>query len=113
MEKPHDWITEAKSVIDSERLLLNRIDISSLTASDGVYLNIETLENQSFCVHLNCRGFRVVARDFDQDNNISQTFYETQFALLTNISPNYSRRFNELVAAKLQELIGSCKSKDN
>lgn len=112
MEKPLDWIAEAKSVIESEKLLLNYIDISSLAVSDGVYLNITTLENLSFCVLLNNRGFRVVAEAFDQDTNFSQTCYETQIALLSNISKGYSQRFHELVAAKLTEVVGSCEDKD-
>lgn len=107
MEKPLDWIAEAKSVIESERSLLNFIDISSLIVSNGVYLNIETLENQQFCVLLNNQGFRVVAKAFDQDTNISQTCYETHFALLSNISKGYSQRFNELVFIKLNDIAGS------
>lgn len=107
MEKPLDWIAEAKSVIESERSLLNFIDISSMIVSNGVYLNIETLENQQFCVLLNNQGFRVVAKVFDQDTNISQTCYETHFALLSNISKGYSQRFNELVFIKLNDIAGS------
>lgn len=113
MENPLDWYSEAKSVIDSEISLLNHISISSLVVSDGVYLNIETLENQQFCVLLNKQGFRVVAKAFDQDTNNSQFTYETHFALLSNISKSYSRRFNELVAVKLNEVAGSCKDIDN
>lgn len=106
MEKPLDWIAEAKSVIESERSLLNYIDISSLIVSNGVYLNIKTLENQQFCVLLNNQGFRVVAKAFDQDTNISETCYETTFALLSNISKGYSQRFNELVFVKLNDIAG-------
>lgn len=113
MEKPLDWFTEAKSVIESERSLLNHIDISSLAVLDGIYLNIETLENQRFCVLLNNQGFRVVSKAFDQDTNISQTYYETQFALLSNISKGYNQRFNELVIAKLNEVAGLCEDIDN
>jgi len=113
MENPLDWHAEAKSVIDSEISLLNHISISPLIVSDGVYLNIETLENQQFCVLLNKQGFRIVAKAFDQDTNNSQFSYETQFALLSNISEGYSRRFNELVAIKLIEVVGSCKDTDN
>jgi hypothetical protein len=113
MENPLDWHAEAKSVINSEISLLNHISISSLTVSDGVYLNIETLENQRFCVLLNKNGFRVVAKAFDQDTNYSQFSYETHFALLSNISKDYSRRFNELIAVKLNEVTGSCKDTDN
>ncbi|KAL4085030.1 hypothetical protein QTP88_027868 [Uroleucon formosanum] len=113
MENPLEWYAEAKSVIDSEKSLLNHISISSLIVSDGVYLNIETLENQKFCVLLNKQGFRVVAKGFDQDNNNSQLSYETHFALLSNISKSYSRRFNELVAVKLNKVAGSCKDTDN
>lgn len=113
MEKPLDWIAEANSVIESEKLLVNHISISSLEVSNGVYLNIRTLENLSFCVLLNNCGFRVVAEAFDQDTNISQTFYETQFALLSNISKCYCQRFHELVAAKLTKFVGSCEDKDN
>ncbi|KAL5235944.1 hypothetical protein ACI65C_003354 [Semiaphis heraclei] len=108
MEKPLDWYAEAKSVIDSEISLLNHISISSLTVSDGVYLNIETIENQRFCVLLNKHGFRVVAKAFDQDTNYSQFSYETHFALLSNISKGYCQRFNELIAVKLNEVAGSC-----
>lgn len=107
MEKPLNWIAEAKSVIESERSLLNYIDISSLIVTNGVYLNIETLENQQFCVLLNNQGFRVVAKAFDQDTNVSQTCYETHFALLSNISKGYSQRFNELVFLKLNDIAGS------
>lgn len=109
MEKPLDWYAEAKSVIKSERSLLYSIDISPLTTSYGVYLNIETLENQKFCVLLNNRGFRVVAKAFDQDNNNSQISYETQSALLSNISKSYCQKFNELVVAKLNKFSESCK----
>ncbi|XP_027841328.1 GSK3B-interacting protein-like [Aphis gossypii] len=113
MEKPLDWYAEAKSVIESEISLLNHISISSLIASDGVYLNIETLEKQQFCVLLNKQGFRVVAKAFDQDTNNSQLCYETHFALLSNISKGYCQRFNELVAFKLNEVARSCKDTDN
>lgn len=113
MENPLDWHAEAKSVIDSEISLLNHISISSLIVSDGIYLNIETLENQQFCVLLNKQGFRVVAKAYDQDTNNSQFCYETHFALLSNISKSYNRRFNELVADKLNEVAGSCKDTDN
>jgi len=111
MEKPLDWFAEAKSVVNSEKSLLKYIDISPLTIIDGIYLNIETLENQQFCVLLNNQGFRVVAKVFDQDTNLSQTCYETHFALFSNISKGYSLRFNELVNAKLNEFSGSCEDK--
>lgn len=113
MERPFDWISEAKSVINSERSFLNHIEISSLTTFNGVYLNIETLEKQSFCVLLNSRGFRVVAKAFDQDINVSQTCYETAYTLLSNISLNYSKKFHELVTAKLQEFGRSCEGRHN
>jgi len=113
MEKPLDWYAEAKSVIKNERSLLHFIDISPLTTSLGVYLNIETLENQKFCVLLNDRGFRVVAKAFDQDNNNSQISYETLFALLSKISKGYCRKFSESVVAKLNKFLEPCKDKDN
>lgn len=113
MEKPLDWFAEAKSVIESERSLVNHIDTSTLIASDGVYLNIKTLENQCYCVLLNNRGFRVVAKAFDQHTDVSQTCYETQFALLSNISKGYCQQFNELVITKLNIVAGSCKNLDN
>lgn len=113
MEKPLDWITEAKSVIESERSLLKYIEISPLAVSNGVYLNIETLENRRLCVLLNSRGFRVVAKVFDQDTDVSQTCYETHFALLSNISEGYGQRFGELVVAKLNQFAESCKDNTN
>lgn len=113
MEEPLDWIAEAESVIESERSLLNHIGLSSsLTVSDGVYLNVETLEHQRFCVLLNSRGFRIVANAFDQDSDFSQICYETHFALFSNISKRYSQCFNELVFAKLNKVSGSCECKD-
>lgn len=113
MEKPLDWFAEAESVIDSEKSLVSRIDISPLIVSNGVHLNIETLENQRFCVLLNNQGFRIVARAFDQDTDASQICYETHSALLSNISKSYSQRFNELVFAKLNEFAESCQDQDN
>lgn len=113
MERLLDWYAEAKSVAESERSLVNYIDTSSLKVSDGVYLNIKTLENQLFCVLLNNQGFRVVAKAFDQDTNVSETCYETHFALLSNISKGYSQRFNELVIAKLNNFPELCEDKDN
>ncbi|XP_025425591.1 GSK3B-interacting protein-like [Sipha flava] len=112
MENTLDWYAEAKSVIQSERSLLKHIEISSLIVSNGVYLNIETLENQRFCVLLNHQGFCVVSKVFDQDTGYSQTFYETNFALFSNISKDYCRRFNELVNAKLNEFAGICEDKN-
>lgn len=113
MENPLDWLAEAKSVIDSEKSLLKQINISFLTAANGIYLNIETLEEEPFCLLLNNQGFRIVAKEFDQDINFSQTHYETHFALLSNISKRYTQRFNELVVAKLNNLLGSCENKDS
>lgn len=111
MENTLDWYAEAKSVIESEKSLLKHIEISPLIASNGVYLNIETLENQQYCVLLNHQGFCVVSTVFDQDTGFSQTFYETSFALFSNISKGYSQRFNELVNAKLNEFAGTCEDK--
>ncbi|XP_050537040.1 phosphatidylinositol 4-phosphate 5-kinase type-1 alpha-like isoform X2 [Daktulosphaira vitifoliae] len=86
METPSDWIGEAKKIIENEKFLVNRIEISSLELSDGVYLNIETLENCNYCVLLNDCGFRVVSYVFDKNIEITNTYYETIFALLSNIS---------------------------
>lgn len=113
MENPLDWYTEAKCMIYSERSLLNHISISSLTVSDGVYLNIETLENKRFCVLLNKHGFRIVAKAFDQDTNYSQFSYETHFALLTDISKRYCQRFYELISVQLNNIAGSRNDTDN
>ncbi|ODN06123.1 GSK3-beta interaction protein [Orchesella cincta] len=105
------WDEEARAVIS---------DISSSVASAGLsainntkdfgsriaYINIETKESEKLTVRLDCEGFSVVGRKFDDKSLLSPSNlkYETIYALLNYLSPSYTLTFAQNLSDRLSKL---------
>lgn len=98
---------EANAAVRELAFAVVSIAISqTFTNSETEYrINLETLENQRYCVQLTERGFRIIGRDFDVDTPQDWgRYYETIYALLDVISPAYRTVFGGALAAKLLEV---------
>lgn len=97
---------EAEEVIKEVSYAVKSVQISSVlpNSPDLVYLNLETKENKEFCVELSVRGFRVVSTCFDKIQDLEFKFYETIYALLDDLSPEYRNTFGDTLAMKLRRL---------
>jgi hypothetical protein len=97
---------EAEEVIKEVSYAVKSVQISSVLPNsiDLVYLNLETKENKEFCVELSVRGFRVVSKCFDKIQDLEFKFYETIYALLDDLSPEYRNTFGDTLVMKLQRL---------
>ncbi|KAK9888518.1 hypothetical protein WA026_000769 [Henosepilachna vigintioctopunctata] len=100
----HNWRLEAESVINDIKNHVYSITLSEKLQNTNkkIFLNLITLENQTFCIELSGQGFRIVGKSFDTtDINCSQ-YYETPYSLLNNVSPMFSTSFGNELIAKLQ-----------
>ncbi|KAK3726316.1 hypothetical protein QZH41_012733 [Actinostola sp. cb2023] len=106
-EEEIDFRIEAQDVIKDIGFAVEQITVSKQlpATKECAYLNIETKEKQLYCVQLCVQGFRVVSSTFDvcQDNP-SNPFYETVYALLDTISTQYVQMFGNRLSKKLSEL---------
>ena len=111
-----------KSLIKEARLAVKAIDygVESADVSERLesndllaYINVRTLEDATWCIELTLDGYQVVsdtwdARDFKRHaTTTAQRKYETIEALMLAVSPMFGKRFNELVAARLQNIDSS------
>uniref|UniRef100_A0A914HA92 GSKIP domain-containing protein n=1 Tax=Globodera rostochiensis TaxID=31243 RepID=A0A914HA92_GLORO len=88
------------------------IAISELLSrtSELIFLNIVTLENESFCVELTQRGWRVCSDRLDCMNgdfhklDMHVVYYESINQLLDSLSQQYRDRFSAALASKLSVL---------
>ena len=95
---------EAEYVKQDIRFAVEYIDISSSLPykEDVVYLNLETKEKEKYCIELTSQGFHIISQKFDTvENEENGIYYETIYALLDSISPQYRQLFGESLAAKL------------
>jgi hypothetical protein len=84
-----------------------------LERSDSLaYINIRTLEDETWCVELTTSGYMIVSNEFDtidenmRAKNLNNVYrFETFEALMHTISPLFVKRFNDSVAAKLEQLV--------
>jgi hypothetical protein len=65
------------------------------------YINIKSNSNKEFCIELSQNGYRIVGNHFDENSQLSTTYYESLQALLTNESKSYVNSFAESLQAKL------------
>ncbi|XP_052088779.1 GSK3-beta interaction protein-like [Mytilus californianus] len=102
----HTLRIEAEEVVKEVSYAVKFVIISPNLPSNNqlVYLNLETKENEEFCVELSVRGFRVVSRHFDKIDNLESRCYETIYALLDNLSPGYRNTFGDTLAMKLYSI---------
>lgn len=125
------WQTEAAAIIQDVQDHVNLIDISNHlnNQSSCIYLNVRTLEGDTYCIEASNQGFCILSRTFDvidknyidkwndddvetgdsdvdDENgiNIRHKYYETIYSLLDRISPLYVRSFGSTLCAKLHLL---------
>ncbi|CAG2183216.1 unnamed protein product, partial [Oppiella nova] len=104
------WKCEALAVIHDIQAFVKHLTISSVLPCDenGVYLNLETKEDNAMTVEMSSAGFRIcgLAMDTnDTDATEDTVYYETPYALLDSISPKYRQCFGAELAQKLQDLV--------
>ncbi|CAL4080863.1 unnamed protein product [Meganyctiphanes norvegica] len=108
-ERVHDadeWRVEATAVIKDIGDNVLEMSISSLPASDQtIYFNLKTKENKTYCIELTISGYRIVSEKYNDNSAPTDTFYETPYALLDNISPKYRESFCVALANKLSALV--------
>jgi len=103
------WVSEAK---DHIRDISNHVKHAAVSAklsssNSGVYLNITTLEENDFCVHLSAGGLKVVGNSFDDtslDDQPNGQYFETIHALLDKTSSKYRESFGNELQKKLLDL---------
>lgn len=102
-----NWKQEAEGVINDIKSHVNKIEISrKLDITDSkIYLNIRTLEGQSFCIELSNRGFRIIGNGFDEFTTESDIFYETPYSLLNQISEKFKESFANSLQIQLNNLL--------
>lgn len=107
MASSESWKQEAEAVINDVKTHVNYIKVSEkLESSDyNIYLNIITIENQRFTVQLSNQGFRIVGHNFDENNINSDTFYETPYSLLNEISKEFRQSFANSLQNQLNNLL--------
>jgi L-rhamnose isomerase len=103
---------EALKAINQISFAVIRAQISEKLPNNDTtsYINLQTLENEIFCIELTNSSYTVVSHEFDTVNSdvvssskCLDTFmcFETIDALMHKISPLYTKRFNEELARKL------------
>ncbi|KAI3409875.1 hypothetical protein GPALN_006249 [Globodera pallida] len=103
---------DAFSAISEMAPFVTTIAISELLSrtSELIFLNIVTLENESFCVELTQRGWRVCSDRLDCMNgdfhklDMHVVYYESINQLLDSLSQQYRDRFSAALASKLSVL---------
>ena len=106
------WKCEALAVIHDIHSFVKHIAVSSLLPCDenGVYLNLETKEEDIFTIEMSSAGFRICGHKWDTNDieGDEQTiYYETPYSLLDSISPQYRQCFGRELAQKLQQLVNN------
>lgn len=103
------WRVEARAVMRDVRVHVLDIDLChspSLTSTNrGIYFNLTTLEGRAFCVRLSAQGFQIVGERHDcaDIEKEESPFFETIYALLDSVSPDYKVSFANTLIDKLQE----------
>ena len=106
------WKCEALAVIHDIHSFVKQISISISLPCDnnGVYLNLETKEDNTFTIEMSSAGFRICGLKLDTNDteaDDSTVYYETPYALLDNISPLYRQCFGQELAQKLQQFVNN------
>lgn len=103
-----DWKTEAQGVINDVKVHLSSIQVSNVLPSDEtkIYLNVVTLENESFCIRLSNEGFIVAGNGIDSQNmeKDESEVYETPYSLLSAISKKFTESFGNRLISELNKL---------
>ncbi|CAH8646022.1 unnamed protein product [Dicrocoelium dendriticum] len=71
------------------------------------YINLTTLEGESMCVEVSCKGFAPVGESYDQTSGLDchePQHYETIYALLSTRSAMFRDKFSQRLCDKLTDL---------
>lgn len=103
----HSLDNEAVQAVNYIKFGVKEAFVSTkLPKSDTIaYINLNTLENEKYCVKLTFNGYQVVGNDYDtisEDDDMVKS--ETVDALMNSISPLYVRKFNETLAERLETI---------
>lgn len=101
-----NWKLEADAVINDIKDHVKEAFISQNIYSNNqrIYINIETLEGDKFCVELSCNGFRICGRGYDQRNLDENQYFETPYSLLNKVSPLFCTSFGNTLLNRLNNL---------
>jgi len=97
------WREEAKGVIKE---IVNFVKVFAVSdqlkaSSTEIFLNLVTLEDSTFTIKLNERGFEVVGNNLDTNNVEGDRVYETPHSLLDNLSPGYRQAWGTSLSQQL------------
>lgn len=101
------WDEEATGVINDIKQFVKDVHLCQIQPNidQMVLLNLETFENDKFCIKLCASGFGVTGNNFDAgDSSSVEKWYETPYALLTDLSSSYIVRFNQSLIDRLQTI---------
>lgn len=98
---------EAQVVAKEIAYAVKSVEISNVLPSTNslVYLNLETKDNQKYCVSLSDQGFRIIGNDFNEiDDFNTSRYFETIYSLLDHVSLEYRNSFGDALLSRLQSL---------
>lgn len=123
------WQTEAAAIIQDVKDHVSFIGISPHLSNEAnrIYLNVRTLEGDTYCIAASNQGFCILSRTFDvtdgddsdewfeinstsSDETLDEEgrrckYFETMYSLLDYISPMYVMSFGSNLCEKLQKLL--------
>lgn len=101
-----NWKKEAAVIIQDikDHVKYIRLSETLMTTNQHIFFNLTTIEGDNYCIELSKSGFRVAGSAFDRTDSLQDTFYETPYALLTKISPQFYKSFGNSLLEKLQAL---------
>eukprot|EP00111_Clytia_hemisphaerica_P024602 TCONS_00072534-protein len=110
MPEESNLLQEVDLLIKDVQFALNVFKLSDILpqSPNEVYVNIETKETEKFTIQLTSQGFKVVAHQFDQNDENGSAKYPTPFetinALLEHISASFVELFGNALKQKLEAL---------
>lgn len=98
------WSEEAAAAINDMKPFVEEVFISSRQPDieSMAFLNLKTYENEKFYIKLCVSGFGVVGSEYDTENVKEVKWFETPYALLSEISKSYTDRFHNSLFEKLK-----------
>ena len=100
------WKIEAQAFINDVKNHVRNFSVSEKlqNTNSNIYLNLTTLEDLKFCVQLSAAGFFIVGHQHDDTSKKGGEYFETPYALLDFISPQYRNSFSKSLFDKLNKL---------
>uniref|UniRef100_A0A1A8L866 Gsk3b interacting protein n=2 Tax=Nothobranchius TaxID=28779 RepID=A0A1A8L866_9TELE len=102
-----DMRLEAEAVVNDVLFAVTEMHVSQnlSNAPDVAYINVQTREENYYCLELTEAGLRVVGYAFDQvDEDLDTQYHETVYSLLDKLSPGYREAFGNALLQRLEML---------